>query len=244
MHEFLATPYGFAVFLAVDVVALLIIFTLGYRWLFKRFFDLFFSGLALILLSPIFLYVCLSGRKARECEEGRLSLLQRDIVLGKKRKRVFRTVFRFTGDDGEVLGEYGKKMQTSKLRKLPYLIDVFLGRTSFIGILPLTAMDGEFLEEKYEDRFSVRTGLIHPTVLNTDECSSYEEVFDLECAYTEKMGFWHDLHVLIVWILQSVRGERKTGVKSLTACSYADTLLANGEISNEDYQTVKAFINE
>ena len=111
-----------------------------------RFFDITFSGLALLVLLPLFVFVIFI---LRFTGEGEIFFLQERV--GKKGK-VF-NLFKFatmlkdspnigTGtvtmkDDVRVL-PVGKFLRKAKINELPQLLNIFLGDMSVIGPRPLT----------------------------------------------------------------------------------------------------------
>ena len=111
-----------------------------------RFFDITFSGLALLVLLPLFVFVIFI---LRFTGEGEIFFLQERV--GKKGK-VF-NLFKFatmlkdspnigTGtvtmkDDVRVL-PVGKFLRKAKINELPQLLNIFLGDMSVTGPRPLT----------------------------------------------------------------------------------------------------------
>ena len=72
MGDFLNSWYGILAFVLFDVVALIAIIALTYRWFFKRILDVILSSIAIALTSPLFLAVVLRGKKfQKEHEENR-----------------------------------------------------------------------------------------------------------------------------------------------------------------------------
>ena len=112
----------------------------------ERFFDIFLSGVALLVLSPLFVIIVLILRFSGE---GEIFFLQDRIG---KNGRVFK-LFKFatmlkdspnigTGtvtmkDDLRVL-PFGKFLRRSKINELPQLLNILFGSMSIIGPRPLT----------------------------------------------------------------------------------------------------------
>jgi lipopolysaccharide/colanic/teichoic acid biosynthesis glycosyltransferase len=134
----------------------------------ERFFDVVFSGLALLtllpLLLPIILLLKLSG-------EGEVFFLQKRIV---KDGRVFK-LFKFatmlkdspnigTGTvtmkgDPRIL-PVGKFLRKTKINELPQLLNVLLGDMSLIGPRPLTVQTFSYYPESVQTAIKrVRPGL-------------------------------------------------------------------------------------
>jgi len=134
----------------------------------QRFFDILFSGLALLILSPLLVPIAIILRCSGE---GEIFFLQERI--GKKGK-VFK-LFKFatmlkdspnlgTGtvtmkDDPRVL-PVGKFLRKTKINELPQLLNIFFGDMSVIGPRPLTAQTfGSYSDSTQDVIKQVRPGL-------------------------------------------------------------------------------------
>ena len=112
----------------------------------ERFFDIFFSGLALLVLSPLFIILILILRFSGE---GEIFFLQERIGKDNKPFMLFKFATMLknsphigTGtitvkNDPRVL-PIGKFLRKSKINELPQLINIFKGDMSSIGPRPLT----------------------------------------------------------------------------------------------------------
>ncbi len=112
----------------------------------ERFFDIFFSGLALLVLSPLFIILILILRFSGE---GEIFFLQERIGKDNKPFMLFKFATMLknsphigTGtitvkNDPRVL-PIGKFLRKSKINELPQLINIFKGDMSIIGPRPLT----------------------------------------------------------------------------------------------------------
>lgn len=134
----------------------------------ERFFDIFFSFLALLILSPLLIPVVIILRFSGE---GEVFFLQERIG---KDGRVFK-LFKFatmvkdsqnigTGtitikDDPRVL-PVGRFLRKTKINELPQLLNIFFGDMSVIGPRPLTAQTfGSYSSKTQLKIKQVRPGL-------------------------------------------------------------------------------------
>ena len=113
----------------------------------ERFFDLFFSGLALMILSPLLVPIIFILRFSGE---GEIFFLQERVGKGGQVFKLlkFATMLKDspnigTGtvtmkDDPRVL-PIGKFLRKTKINELPQLLNIFFGHMSIIGPRPLTA---------------------------------------------------------------------------------------------------------
>ena len=134
----------------------------------ERFFDIFFSGLALLFLSPllmpIFIVLKFSG-------EGEVFFLQERIGKGGDVFKLFKfaTMLKDSPNIGTgtvtMKGDprvlpVGKFLRKTKINELPQLLNIFFGDMSVIGPRPLTEQTfGSYSPETQEIIKKVRPGL-------------------------------------------------------------------------------------
>ena len=134
----------------------------------ERFFDILFSGLALVLLSPLLVPIAIMLKCSGE---GEIFFLQERIG---KEGAVFK-VFKFATmlKDSPNLGTgtvtmrgdprvlpVGKFLRKTKINELPQLFNIFFGDMSLIGPRPLTAQTfGSYSESTQTVIKQVRPGL-------------------------------------------------------------------------------------
>lgn len=211
--------YGVLAFLLFDVIAFIAVAAITYRWFFKRIFDFLVAGVCLVVLSPLYLILYIRAifpKKRGEIE----SVLIKSKYIGKKGKMVY-------------LHQYalGKK----KGFDLYSLLDVFLGKLSFIGCMPFRPSDAEFLDSDEEERHRAKPGLINPLLLNGDEETSYDEMVKNDVRYAEEFSLWTDCKIFFTWLLKKIRGEGKWYLGEAREKDYAKSLLDDERITKEDY---------
>jgi lipopolysaccharide/colanic/teichoic acid biosynthesis glycosyltransferase len=110
----------------------------------QRFFDILFSGLALLILAPIFIVVIVILRftgegeifyvQPRVGEDGRLfNLIKFATMLKNSPNMGTQTVT--VKNDSRVL-PFGKILRKTKINELPQLINILIGDMSIIGPRP------------------------------------------------------------------------------------------------------------
>lgn len=236
MDNFLNTWYGIAIVLAFDFVALIAVVCITYRWFFKRIFDFLTASVCLLFTSPLFLIAYARGKKFMKENDGVIDgLFDKEIRVGKKEKILLLGKFKTRDGDGNLLGSYGKWLETYKLVNLPKLVDVFLGRLSFIGVKAMLRSEAEFVEDEVEkDRFNVRPGLINPLVCVGDKDTNFEEMLLEDRKYAWRFSFFGDCKIFFAWLLNKIRGNG-TEYLGETNGSYAKYLLDNEQITQDDY---------
>ncbi len=134
----------------------------------ERFFDIFFSGLALIvflpLLVPIVLILKLTGEgeifflQARIGKDGKIFKLFKFVTMLKDSPNIGTRTVTMKGDP-RVL-PVGKFLRKTKVNELPQLLNIFFGDMSVIGPRPLTSQTfGAYPQSAQEAIKKVRPGL-------------------------------------------------------------------------------------
>ena len=134
----------------------------------ERFFDIFFSGLALLVLSPLFVPIFLILKFSGEGEifflqerigkDGRPFKLFKFATMLKNSPNIGTGTVTMKGDP-RVL-PVGKFLRKTKINELPQLLNIFFGDMSVIGPRPLTSQTfGSYSPNTQEIVKKVRPGL-------------------------------------------------------------------------------------
>ena len=238
MDEFLKSWYGILAFVAFDAVALLLIVCITYRWLFKRICDAVNATICIIALSPLYLVIVIRALLAKKKGEIK-SVFKRERFVGKKGKPVILHEFESENEDGEIACAYGDWISRSNLYKTARLLDVFLGRLSFIGCKPLKESDCAFLTDEEDDRHIAKIGLINPLVVSGDEQTDYEDMLVSDKKYAWNFSFFKDVKIFFTWLLKKIRGEGNGYLGTTRKGAYADYLLADNRITQADFDEAK-----
>ncbi len=169
-----------------------------WQWTLKRLFDLVFSFLLLILLSPLFLLIMVA-----QLLSGIYPLFEIVNTVGKYGKVFgllnFATVNPKTGQRPLV----GKVLYRTRLYKLPGLINILLGKMSFVGPRPETVETVEKLRKKikfYNRRFQVRPGLTGwaQVKYRYEEALKYKrDQLKHDLFYLENMSLMFDFRIIL-----------------------------------------------
>jgi UDP-GlcNAc:undecaprenyl-phosphate GlcNAc-1-phosphate transferase len=167
---------------------------LPWQWLMKRFLDFILAGVSLLILSPLFLLVALI-----QMIGGIRPIFSIDDRVGRHGK-IFGLVEFNRGDDDNKIGQL---ILTSRIYKLPQLINVVIGSLSLVGPRAETKETVENLRSKirfYNRRFMIRPGMTGWAQLKvykvvTDEMR--EDDFRQDLFYLENMSLIFDFRILI-----------------------------------------------
>ncbi len=186
---------------------------------FKRLFDLFFSALGLIILSPVLLFIALRIK----LESPGPALYQGTRVgmngnLFKMNK--FRTMVinadkiggSSTPEDDPRITKVGHFLRRYKLDELPQLLNVFKGEMSFVGPRPQVKWAVDLYSEEERQVLTVRPGITDYASVrfpnegeilkgSTDPDKDYMEKIHpekmrLSLEYVRSRSMWVDLKVI------------------------------------------------
>lgn len=132
----------------------------------KRGFDLFFSGIGILLLCPILLVIAISIKIE---SNGPVLYIQKRVGLGGAMFRLFKFRTMFVGADRQGLLTVGSRdnritkigyyLRKYKLDELPQLFNVFIGSMSLVGPRPEVQKYVELYTDKQREVLSVKPGI-------------------------------------------------------------------------------------
>ena len=239
--------------LAISFGGALLLFLLSivlYRQFFKRFWDVVLSGVAIVVLSPLFLLLIVFGACFMR---GNPFFTQKRP--GKKDKRgnerifrliKFRTMSNKKDADGNLLpdkdrlNKYGKFLRSTSLDELPELFNIFVGQMSIVGPRPQLVKDMFFMNEEQRHRHDVRPGLSGLAQVSGRNNITWEQKFAFDLEYIRKITLPRDARIVIKTALVVL--SRKDTVREGTASDmdYCDWLLKEGRISSQEYDSFVA----
>lgn len=172
------------------------------RWI-KRFLDCTLSGIAMIVLLPVYAVVALLVR----INMGRpVIFTQERIGKGEKPFRLykFRSMTDAKDSVGNLLSEEkrltrtGKFLRSTSLDELPQLLNVFLGQMAIVGPRPLPTYYGPYFRPEERRRHEARGGLISPDELSGRAVTTWEEQFKYESEYPDNITFLGDVKIILI----------------------------------------------
>ena len=213
--------WGIAVLIVVALALLLLVSALFYRQFFKRFYDIFLSGLALSVFSPFLIILIIIGAISMK---GNPFFTQ--LRAGKNEKVFklikFRTMTNEKDENGQLLSDekrltkYGKFLRSTSLDELPELINILIGQMSVVGPRPLFVKYLSLYNEKQKHRHDVRPGLSGYAQVRGRNAISWEDKFDLDIEYINKISLFMDIAIILKTLLIVFKRE---GISSGTAVS-------------------------
>lgn len=207
-------------------------FRYGCYLFFKRTFDIFSSGLFLIIFSWLYIILAICVK----CSDGG-SVVYKHKRVGKNGKTIYIPKFRsmkknadqleymltpeqletyrreYKLDDDPRVTKLGKFMRKTSLDELPNIWAIFTGKISVIGPRPLVEDE---LYEKYGDQaeklVSVKPGLIGWWAANGRSNVTYEsgKRQELELYYVDHCSIWLDIKIIFKTLIGVFK---RTGAK-------------------------------
>ena len=187
----------------------------------KRLFDILFSALGLLFLSPIFLIIAILIKR-----EDRGPILYRGVRVGKFGKTFKMFKFRTmatnaekiggpsTADDDPRITRIGRFIRKYKLDELPQLINVLFGKMSLVGPRPEVPFYVKMFTEEEKAILTVKPGITDwASLWDADEGKALAGSSDPEKTYMEKIrpkkmklqlkyvreqSFWTDLKIILL----------------------------------------------
>ena len=179
----------------------------------KRFFDLFFGAILLVLLSPLMLLVSaailLSSRGPILYWSDRVGKNNVIFRMPKFRSMLVDTPIIATdllSDPDKCLSPIGGILRRSSLDELPQLFSVLKGDMSFVGPRPALFNQEDLILLRTEKEVSkLLPGITGWAQINgRDELSILDKVA-LDVEYLDRQSFWFDIKILCVTFLKVVK---------------------------------------
>lgn len=207
----------------------------------KRVLDVLFSGLALIVLSPVLLAVAILVRIK----------LGSPVIFCQKRpgknEKIFKMYkFRSMSNARDVNGNllpdearltvFGRKLRSTSLDELPELWNIFKGDMSIVGPRPQLVRDMVFMTPEQRKRHTVLPGLTGWAQINGRNCMEWEDKLRYDLEYLERISFLFDMKIIICTAFKVMRKEDISYTGMATAEDYGDYLLRTGLVGEDQYR--------
>lgn len=209
----------------------------------KRGLDIFLSGMAILILSPVLLVVSI----LELIYHGR-PILYVDKRPGKDGKIFglykFRSMNNACDENGHLLfpsqriTKFGRFLRRTSLDELAGLFNVFNGTMSIIGPRPLMLDYLPLYNERHKYRHAVRPGLACWNLRGGDDITAeawtWNTQFESDIYYVENVSFWLDIRMVLKTV-KVLFGKNDMRTSS-------DRVKFNGENLNETrtYSEIKA----
>lgn len=177
-----------------------------YKNYIKRLLDIVISGVAIIVLSPLYLIIALIVW----IQMGSPVFFSQDRI-GKDEKLFklykFRSMTNEKDENGNLLPEkdrltkFGIALRSTSLDELPELLMIFKGDMSIVGPRPQPSFYLPYYKDEERIAHTVRGGLIPPDCLRKKVQCSWEEQLNLEAYYAENLSLFMDIRVILCTLI-------------------------------------------
>jgi exopolysaccharide biosynthesis polyprenyl glycosylphosphotransferase len=200
----------------------------GWQVIIKRWVDILVSGILIVLLSPLLLFIALLIKKVSPggpvfYRQIRCGMNGRTFQLLKFRSMVPNAdkmqkelahlnessgpVFKITKDPRLI--PYGGFLRKFSLDELPQLFNVFKGDMSLVGPRPPIPHEVEEYDDWQRRKLSVRPGITCLWQVSGRNKISFEDWMRLDLQYIDSWSLWLDLKILLRTIPVVIAGTGK-----------------------------------
>lgn len=193
---------------------------------FKRAFDIICSLFAMLLLSPVFLILCIA---VKTTSKGPVFFVHKRV--GKNGKTIGIFKFRsmvtnaeemiknftpeqkkeyeenFKLEDDPRVTKIGKFMRKTSLDELPQLLNIFKGDISIVGPRPIMEVETEIYGNYKNMLLSVKPGLTGFWAANGRSDTTYSRRRAMEIYYVKNRSALFDLKIIAKTIVSVFKGE-------------------------------------
>ena len=178
-----------------------------------RFFDIFFSFVGLLLLSPFIIVLFLFGF----FDTGSPIFAQQRVGKNKQPFKLYKfrsmhvntkSVATHLANSSSVT-KYGAFLRKSKLDELPQLFNVLLGDMSLVGPRPNLFNQEELIEERDKRGvYNVVPGITGEAQINKIDMSTPKLLAETDAVMTKNLTFQKYIYYIVVTVLGKGSGDR------------------------------------
>ena len=181
-----------------------------YDRIIKRGMDLVLSGIALLVLSPVYVVLAVLVRIK----------LGKPVLFSQERPGRYGKIFKMYKfrsmtdardakgallSDEERLTEFGRLLRATSLDELPELWNIFKGDMSIVGPRPLLVRSLPRYNKRQRHRHDVRPGLTGWAQVNGRNAITWEQKFEYDIQYVKRESFFFDLVIILMTVGKVLR---------------------------------------
>jgi len=180
----------------------------------KRGMDVIFTGIGLVVISPILLAIAIAVKVSSAGPvffgQERVGLNGRIFKMYKFRSMVVNAeelkaklahlnemsgpVFKITNDPR--VTPVGRLLRKTSLDELPQLWNVFLGEMSLVGPRPPLPSEVNMYDPKHRKRLAVKPGITCVWQISGRNEVDFDEWMAMDADYVDRWSFWMDMGIL------------------------------------------------
>ena len=180
---------------------------------FKRLFDMLFSSIAILILSPLFIVlsivVLIDTHGFPIFRQKRIGKNNKEFLILK-----FRTMNVNTPKDvpthllenpDQYITKCGRWMRKSSLDELPQLFNIFIGQMSFVGPRPALWNQKDLIEGRTKNSVhKIKPGLTGWAQTHGRDNLAIEKKIELDDEYFKRFDIWMDIKIIFSTIVKSI----------------------------------------
>ena len=174
----------------------------------KRLFDIVFSLIFILLLSPVFLLlgiiVMIDTKSFPIFRQRRIGKKNKEFLILKFRsmdKNTPELPTHLLEDPGKYITKFGKFIRKTSLDELPQLFNIFIGQMSFIGPRPALWSQVDLINERNEKGVQfIKPGLTGWAQTHGRDEVTVEQKVELDYYYLKRFNVLLDIKILLLTI--------------------------------------------
>ena len=178
----------------------------------KRLVDIFIASIALIILSPLFVWVVY---KVRQNLGSPIFFLQErpgknGEIFKMIKFRSMRDAYDANGQllpDAERITPFGQRLRSTTLDEMPQLINVLKGDMSIVGPRPQLAEFIDHYTPHQMRRHKVKPGMTGLAQVSGRNNLTWEEKFNLDVEYVERQSILLDFKIMFKTLIVMLKKE-------------------------------------
>jgi undecaprenyl phosphate N,N'-diacetylbacillosamine 1-phosphate transferase len=192
-----------------------------YKNYIKHTIDFILAILALVLLSPLFIVVCVLL-----CITNKGSVFFTQIRPGMDEKPFelikFKTMNDNKDENGNLLSDakrlttIGQWIRKLSLDEMPQLLNVIMGDMSLIGPRPLLMEYLSLYNSTQRQRHTIKPGITGWAQINGRNTIDWETKFEYDIWYVKNCGAWLDIRILYFTVIKVLKIEGVSSETSVT----------------------------
>lgn len=190
-----------------------------YKHFIKRLLDIVFSGMGLIVLSPLLAILAILVRvmlgspvlfkQERPGRDEKIFTLYKFRTMTDKKDTEGKLL-----PDSERLTKFGKLLRATSLDELPELWNVLKGDMALVGPRPLLVSYLPLYSETERRRHEVSPGITGYAQVKGRNSISWEKRFTLDIYYVDNLSFWLDCKIIFMTFYAVIK---RDGIHSETS---------------------------
>jgi O-antigen biosynthesis protein WbqP len=179
----------------------------------KRFLDILFAFLGLVIFSPLMVAIIIIGYFITGspifCQE-RVGINKKPFILLKFRSMHIDTPSVATHlASTSFITPFGSFLRKSKLDELPQLFNVLMGDMSFVGPRPNLFNQIEVIEERGKRRvYSIRPGITGLAQIHKIDMSTPQRLAETDAKMIEHLNVWYYFKYIFLTVFGKGFGDR------------------------------------